>query len=186
MELSDRAKTRLTWPDRHPALCSFALFVSLYVGLRVYSHMHDGPVLLAGAHSQQRLAIYAEFASSAIALLAVALTVLTILLALPDRPMVKAIQEGPYTWRLLKGLLMATAALALVTVVSAHLGTGLDNSKRGKEWLEQLLVASSVSTLVAFVVAGGTFWLILKRLDGPLDGRLGRGEGGPAVNQDEY
>lgn len=185
MSLSDGAKSRLTWPDRHPALCSFILFVAIYAGLQAYSHLHDGPVLLAGAHSQQRLAIYAEFANSAIALLAVALTVLTILLALPDRPIVKAIRQGPYTWRLLQGLLMSTAALALSTAVTAHLGTGVDNARHGKEWIEQLLVASSVSTVVALVVAGGTFWLILKRLDEAPKRRFGRGEGGPAVNQDE-
>lgn len=166
-----------SWPDRHPSVCAIGFGGVVYVGLRIYSHFHDGPVLIAGAHAQQRLAIYSELASSAVALLAVTLTVLTILLALPDRPAVREIREGRYTWRLLRNLLLVTAFLALVTLVAAHVATGVDDNRQGKEWLEQIVTAGSVSTLAALLVGGVTFCMILQRLDQPPDPSRGRGEG---------
>jgi hypothetical protein len=166
-----------SWPDRHPSVCAVGFGVAVFVGLRVYSKLHDGPVLIAGAASQQRLTIYGELASTAVALLAVTLTVLTILLALPDRPVVREIREGRYTWRLLRSLLLVTAFLALTTLVAAHVATGVDNAPQGKEWLEQIVIAGSVSTLLALLVCGGTFWMIIERLDKPADPSRGRGEG---------
>lgn len=121
-----------SWLDRHPSLCAVLIAIGIYVSLRIYSAFHGGPVLMAGAHPQQRLSIYSEMASSAVALLAVTLTVLTILVALPDRPVIREIREGKYTWRLLRSLLMVTASLALVTMVAAHLGTAIDNGPMGR------------------------------------------------------
>lgn len=164
------------WPDRHPVLSIFSATVVLYIGLRVFSLLHDGPVLFASADPQQRLAIYSETANSAVAILGIALTVLTILLALPDRPIVKDVQASE-TWPRLKGLLMMTALLALITLVASHLATAIDNGSRGREWLEQVIVAGSVTTVAAIAFAGLTFWLVLVRIDEPDDPTRGRGEG---------
>lgn len=178
---SDPERPWWSWPDRHPSACALALGAVIFMGLRIYSEFHDGSVLLAGAHAQQRLAIYSELASSAVALLAVTLTVMTILLALPDRPAMREIRQGRYTWRLLRSLLLSTAFLALVTLVAAHVATGVDDARQGKEWLEQIVVAGSVTTVLALLVSGGTFWVILQRLDKPADPSRGRGEGTAGV-----
>lgn len=138
--------------------------------------LHDGPILLARADPEQRLAIYGDLANTAVAVLGIALTVLTILLALPDRPVVKSIQRSD-TWPRLKGLLMVTALLALVALVSSHLATAIDTASEGREWLVQLILASSLATLLAMVVAGLTFWLVLVKIDEPEDPSWGRGEG---------
>jgi hypothetical protein len=164
------------WLDRHPVLSTLIAAVALYVGLRVFSFLHDGPVLLASADSEQRLVIYSEIANSAVAILGIALTVLTILLALPDRPIVKDIQNSE-TWPRLKGLLMMTALLALITLIAAHLATAIDNGIHGREWLEQIVVAGSVTAVGAIALAGLTFWLVLVRLDEPDDPSRGRGQG---------
>lgn len=164
------------WIDRHPSLAVILFAVFVFVGLRVYSTFHDGPVLLAGAEPEQRLSIYSEIVSTAVALLGISLTVLTILLALPDRPVIREIREGKYTWRLLRGLLMVTAFLALLTMVVSQLATGVDNAPAGHEWLEQVVIAGAVSTVVALLFGGLTFWLILVRMDDPPDPSRGRGE----------
>jgi hypothetical protein len=165
-----------SWPDRHPALSIGAAAVLIYVGLRIYSKLHDGPVLLASADPQQRLAIYGQIANSAVAILGIALTVLTILLALPDRPIVKDVQASE-TWPRLRELLMTTALLALIALVASHVATAIDNGVRGREWLEQAIVASSVSAVIAIALAGLTFWLVLVRIDEPDDPSRGRGDG---------
>jgi hypothetical protein len=165
-----------SWPDRHPAQSIGLTAVLIYIGLRIFSQLHDGPVLLASADPQQRLAIYGETANSAVAILGIALTVLTILLALPDRPIVKDVQASE-TWPRLQALLMMTALLALIALVASHLATAIDNGALGREWLEQVVVASSVTTVVAIAFAGLTFWLVLIRIDEPDDPSRGRGEG---------
>lgn len=169
-----------SWIDRHPVLAVGVFALCVFVGLRVYSHFHVGPVLIAGADPEQRLSIYGEIVSTAVALLGISLTILTILLALPDRPVIREIREGKYTWRLLRSLLMSTALLALVTMVAAQIGTGVDNAADGQEWIEQLVVAAAAATILALLVSGFTFWVILVRMDDPPDPARGRGEGGPA------
>ncbi len=167
------------WVDRHPSLVAILIAIFIFAGLRIYSAIHDGPILLAGADPEQRLSIYSEIVSTAVALLGISLTILTILLALPDRPVIREIREGKYTWHLLRGLLMVTALLALVTMIAAQVATGIDNATTGREWIEHLVVAGSTATVVALVAGGFTFWLILVRLDDPPNPARGRGEGGP-------
>jgi hypothetical protein len=166
-----------SWFDRHPPLTVILLAVFIFAALRVYSYLHDGPVLLSSADAKQRLAIYGEVVSTAVALLGISLTILTILLALPDRPIIHEIREGPYTWRLLRGLLMVTALLALSTMVAAQIATGIDNAAQGREWLQQLIIATAASTVLALTGSALTFWLILVRMDDPPDPGRGRGEG---------
>lgn len=165
-----------SWLDRHPALSISFAAVLIYVGLRIYSRLHDGPVSLASADPEQRLAIYGQIANSAVAILGIAFTVLAILLALPDRPIVKDVQASE-TWPRLRALLMTTALLALIALVASHLATAIDNGVEGREWLEQAIIASCVSAVVAIAFAGLTFWLILIRIDEPDDPSRGRGEG---------
>ena len=165
-----------SWLDRHPALSISFAAVLIYVGLRIYSRLHEGPVLIASADPEQRLAIYGQIANRAVAILGIAFTVLAILLALPDRPIVKDVQASE-TWPRLRALLMTTALLALIALVASHLATAIDNGVQGREWLEQAIVASCVSAVVAIAFAGLTFWLILIRIDEPDDPSRGRGEG---------
>lgn len=167
-----------SWLDRHPALSISCAAVLIYIGLRIYSSFHEGPVLLASADPEQRLVIYGQIANSAVAILGIAFTVLAILLALPDRPIVKDVQASE-TWPRLRALLMTTALLALIALVASHLAAAIDNGVEGREWLEQAIVASCVSAVVAIAFAGLTFWLILIRIDEPDDPSRGRGEGPP-------
>ena len=113
-----------SWLDRHPALSISSAAVLIYVGLRIYSRLHEGPVLnKASADPEQRLAIYGQIANSAVAILGIAFTVLAILLALPDRPIVKDVQASE-TWPRLRALLMTTALLALIALVTSSSGDG--------------------------------------------------------------
>ena len=72
-----------SWLDRHPALSISFAAVLIYVGLRIYSRLHEGPVLIASADPEQRLAIYGQIANSPEAILGIAFTVHAILMALP-------------------------------------------------------------------------------------------------------
>lgn len=150
--------------------------VAAFVALRVWSALHAGPLLLARAEPDARLALYGQLAASAVAILGISLTVLAILLALPDRPAIADIRESE-TWPRLKGLLMAIAFLSLVTLVSAQIGAAVDNGRSGSETIEQIALASAIATVVAMVVAGVTFWLVLRRADESDDPSRGRGQG---------
>lgn len=123
------------------------------------------------------MALYGQFASSAVALVAVALTVLAILFALPDRERLKTLREEP-AWPRLQALLMAAAVLCFVTLVTAHVGSAVDRKMPGIEWLEQILLASSVMAVLALLVAGVTFALVLSIVaedpDSPTSGQGGR------------
>jgi hypothetical protein len=119
---------------------------------------------MANLSDDERLSLYGQFSSSAVALLAVALTVLAVLVALPDRPAVEELREGA-TWSRLQGLLMAVALLCLIALVTAHLGSGIDNGKTGKEWLELIVIATSLTAVLALVVAGAVFALFLQVAD---------------------
>jgi predicted tellurium resistance membrane protein TerC len=70
-----RTKEPLTpggsWLDRHPVLSISFAAVLIYIGLRIYSELHDGSALLASADPQQRLAIYGQIANSAVAILGI-------------------------------------------------------------------------------------------------------------------
>jgi hypothetical protein len=111
-----------------------------------------------------------------VGVLGISLTVLAILIALPDRPVINDIRKSD-TWPRLRGLLLTIALLALVAVITAHVGAGVDNATDGREWLEQLMLASVAAAVLALLVAGLTFWLVLTKADQPDDPSRGRGEG---------
>lgn len=164
------------WADDHPALATYSVAALIFIGLRVWSFFHAGPLLLARADPNQRLAIYTQISATAVGMLGISLTVLAILLALPDRPAIADVRESD-TWPRLRGLLLTIAFLSLISLVAAHIGAAADNASRGREWLEQVMLACAITTVFALLVAGLTFWLILKRADEPDDPSRGRGEG---------
>lgn len=164
------------WADDHPASATLVLAVLIFLALRVWAFLHAGPLLLARAEPDARLALYGQLAASAVAVLGISLTVLAILLALPDRPAITDIRASD-TWPRLKGLLMAIAALSLVALVSAQAGAAVDNGHSGCEAIEQVTLAAALATVVAMVVAGVTFWLVLRNADDPDDPSRGRGQG---------
>jgi len=166
----------LDWADEHPVGATCALAVVGFVGLHAWGVVHDGPLLLARADPQKRIEIYGQLAATAVAVLGISLTVLAILVALPERPAVAEIRRSD-TWPRLQGLLLTIALLALICVLSAHLGSAIDDGPPGHEWLEQILLSCAVVGVLALVVAGVTFWLILDQADDPVDPSKGRGEG---------
>jgi hypothetical protein len=132
---------------------------------------------MARATPGLRGTIYDQIGESAGVTLGIALTVLAILLALPDRPAIKDIR-GSDTWPLLQGLLLAIALLALVAMTSARIGSATDRGQAGCEWLEQLMLAAAATAVAAMLVAGITFALILSHANRPDDPSRGRGAGG--------
>lgn len=127
--------------DDRPVAALLIVTVVLYIGLRVWDHFSKGPILLARVAPDDRVTLYGQFASSAVALLAVSLTVLAILVALPDREAVAELRAGS-AWPRIQAFLLCTALLCLVTLVSSHVGAAVDGEKRGREWLELLVLAT--------------------------------------------
>jgi hypothetical protein len=167
----------IDWADKHPAIATCSLALLVFLGLHGLAAIHDGPLLLARPDPGRRLTIYGQLAASAVAVLGISLTVLAILIALPDRPVITDIRQGE-TWPRLRNLLLVTAFLSLLALVAAHLGAALDGGPRGCEWLEQSLLACSAATVLALLAAGVTFWLVLRSADQPDDPSRGRGRGG--------
>ncbi|HET8863336.1 MAG TPA: hypothetical protein VFM94_08815 [Solirubrobacterales bacterium] len=164
------------WADDHPGLTAVSFAISVFVVLRIWSALHDGSLLLARADPDSRLEIYGQIGASAVAILGVSLTVLAILLALPDRPAIADIRDSD-TWPRLRGLLLVIALLAFIGLVSAQIGAAVDNQMSGCEFVEQIVIASAVATVAAMGVAGVTFWLVLQATDEPSDPSRGRGQG---------
>jgi hypothetical protein len=167
--------TVLKAADRHPVATLLALGFATYVALLAWSAVGSGSLLLARAGGAERQAIYGQFAASAVAMLAVTLTVLAILLALPDRPGVQELRESS-TWPLLQGTLLATATLCLITLVSSHLGAALDIAAKGKAWLGLLAFTAAAMSVIAVVLCGIAFALFLHASQQPIDPSRGRGE----------
>lgn len=168
----------LQWADCHPATTVILLAAAAFVGLRVWSALASEPVLLARVDPQIRGDLYAQFAATGVAVLGIALTVLAILMALPDRPQVEDIRRSD-AWPNLRDLLLMVAAFALIALVGSHLGSAVDTSQKGIEWIEQVVLAAGVVCFVAMAVAGGTFALLLRRANEPVDPSRGRGQGIP-------
>jgi hypothetical protein len=122
------------------------------------------------------LVLYGQFSASAVALLAVSLTVLAILVALPDREAVAELRAGP-AWPLIQAFLLCTAFLCLITLVCAHVGAAVDIHRRGREWLELLLIAAGAMSVVSVFASGVAFGLFLRRASDPPDPSKGRGMG---------
>jgi hypothetical protein len=160
--------------DRRPAPATLLLWGLCFVGLRVWSVLDHAPVLLARADPARRADVYGQVASTSVALLAVSLTVLAILYALPDRPTVQEMRDSD-TWPALQGLLLMIALLCMIAVVTAHVGTAVDHHKPGIEWLEQLMLASAAISVLALMVAGIVFAAVLYVSAGPKDPSQGRG-----------
>jgi hypothetical protein len=107
-------------------------------------------------------------------LLAVTLTVLAILLALPDRVTLEELRASP-AWPRLQGTLLATASLCLVTLVSAQLGAAIDDEPKGKQWLDLLTITSGCMAIIAVLLGGVVFGLFLRAFQQPVDPSKGRG-----------
>jgi hypothetical protein len=163
--------------DEHPVATAFVVWAVLLAGLLVWALLDDDPVLLGRAAVAHRTSLYGQIGASAVALLAVALTVLSILIALPDQPRVQELRERP-GWRLLQSMLLAAALLCLITLASAHIGGAVDRSERDPmEFTEQLTVATGISALATVAVAGAAFAALLRAISHPPDPSAGRGEG---------
>lgn len=160
--------------DRQPAGTAFVTWVVLYVGLWVWAHFDDRPVLLARAEPGRRDDLYTMFSSSTASMLAVSLTVLAILYALPDRPAIREARESS-AWPALQGLLLSVALLCLIALVTAHLGLALDHGKPGKEWVEFILIASAAVATLSLLIAGLVFAAVLYLASQPQDPSEGRG-----------
>lgn len=153
------------------------LATAAYIGLLVWASSSSAPVLLARADGKDRVTLYGQFASSAVALLAVSLTVLAILVALPDRESVKELREGP-AWPRIQAFLLCAALLCLITLVASHLGAALDARDAGRVWLELLVVAGATASVVSVLAGGIAFGLFLRRANEPPDPSAGRGTQG--------
>jgi cytosine/uracil/thiamine/allantoin permease len=145
-----------------------------YAALLIWSVERSKPLLLAQASPADRTATYSQFASSAVALLAVTLTVLAILLALPDRVTLEELRASP-TWPRLQGTLLATALLCLIALVSAQLGAAIDDEQKGKQWLDLLTITSASMAIIAVLLGGIVFALFLRAVQQPVDPSKGRG-----------
>jgi uncharacterized membrane protein len=112
--------------------------------------------------------VYGQLAQSAVAILAISLTVLAILTALPDREGVRDLR-GRNAWPLLQGGLLATAALCLVLLITSHVAVGVDHHDHGHEWLSSLIIAAAAAAVSAVLLFGTAFWLALRRAGDPAD-----------------
>jgi hypothetical protein len=166
----------LRWADDHPVAATLIVALVVFGGLHIWSAVHDGPLLLARAESEARLTLYGQIAATAVALLGISLTVLAILLALPERPAIADLRDSD-TWPRLQGLLLMVGLLALLALVGAHVAAAVDNGSIGIEWLEQIVLACAATTVLALLAAGVTFWLVLRQADEPDDPSRGRGQG---------
>lgn len=163
------------WADAHPVHALACVAALAYIGLLFWAHERSAPLLLAAAGPAHRMDIYSEFASTAVALLAVALTVLAILLALPDRPAVAELRKGE-SWARLQGTLLAAALFCLITLVASHLGAAIDDRKVGKAWLGLLAFAGGAMSIISVLLGGVVFALFLDVSQKPADPSSGRGE----------
>lgn len=163
--------------DRHPVVAVLLFAVALCLGLVAWAWRDKQPVLLARMSGDDRVSLYGQFASTAVALLAVSLTVLAILVALPDRESVRQLRDGP-AWPRIQAFLLCAAGLCLVTLVTAHVGAAVDGNDDGHEWLELLVVVGAISSVISVLAGGTAFGLFLRRADDPPDPSAGRGLGG--------
>lgn len=172
-----RAGNVLRAADDRPVVTVLVFAAFLYVALSVWAWRSPAPILLARADGEDRVTLYGQFASTSVALLAVSLTVLAILVALPDREAVREMREGP-AWPRIQAFLLSAALLCLVTLISSHLGAALDADDDGREWLELLVVAGAVASVLSVLAGGIAFGLFLRRANEPPDPSAGRGMGG--------
>jgi hypothetical protein len=164
----------LRFADRHPVAVLLIMAVVSYGGLIIWSVERSSPLLLARAVPSDRIVIYGQFASSAVALLAVSLTVLAILLALPDRGTLEELRASS-AWPRLQATLLSAALLCVIALVAAHLGAAIDDQPKGKQWLDLLAISSGCMAVIAVVLGGVVFALFLRASQQPPDPSEGRG-----------
>lgn len=162
--------------DGRPATTTGGTFLLALTTLLIWSAASSSPVLLARASPDRRTVIYGEFAQTSVAIVAVALTVLAILYALPDRLSIRELRRTD-TWPRLQSLLLSVGLLALLTLICAHVGTALDHTPHGLEWLEEVMLAAATTAVLALLIAGITFALVLHIGSSPSDPSEGRGMG---------
>jgi hypothetical protein len=150
----------IKFADRHP-VAVLGTTVVAFVVLYIWSRLDSTPMLLASAGPAHRLDVYNQFASSAVAMLAVTLTVLAILLALPDRPALEDLRASD-AWSRVQATLLAAALHCLVTLVSAHLGTAIDDRRAGNPWISLLMLSAGAMAVIAVLIGGIVFALFLR------------------------
>lgn len=160
--------------DRHPVAVLLTVTAGIYVALLVWSAISSTPLLLARAEPAHRVDVYGQFAATAVALLAVALTVLAILIALPDRPALEDLRSSD-AWSRLQATLLAAALLCLITLVAAHLGAAIDDGPKGKQWLDLLMITTAAMAVLAVLLGGVVFAMFLQVSEEPADPSRGRG-----------
>lgn len=165
----------IRFTDRHPVVGLLSVAVTVYGGLLISSAAARRPLLLARAEPAHRLDMYGQFASCAVAMLAVTLTVLAILLALPDRPALEDLRASD-AWTRLQATLLATALLCLITLVSALLGAAIDDQATGKQWLDLLTITAGAMAVTAVLLSGVVFAMFLRISQQPPDPSTGRGQ----------
>lgn len=141
----------VAWPTDNPAGAAFAAWILMYSGLRVWSQLDDGPILLARAEPSRRDDRYTMFNSSSASMLAVTLTVLALLYALPERPAIREARDS-HTWPAIQGLLLSIDFFCLIALVTAHIGLAVDHGERGVEWLEQIMLISALVATLALLL----------------------------------
>lgn len=161
--------------DRHPAAALLLVTGGCYLGLLAWSWRRSEPLLLARAEGSRRVDLYGQIASSSVALLAVSLTVLAILLALPDRPVISDLRSTA-VWPRLQATLLVAALLCLITLVGAHVAAGIDGRQDAVEWLSLLVVSAAGGAVLSVLIGGIVFGLFLRASQQPLDPSVGRGE----------
>ena len=119
--------------DDRPVVTVLILAALLYAALNVWAWRSSAPVLLARADGKERVTLYGQFASTSVALLAVSLTVLAILVALPDREAVRRTTRRTGVAAHIQAFLLCAAFLCLITLVASHLGAALDARDDGCE-----------------------------------------------------
>jgi hypothetical protein len=163
--------------DDHPVLAALIAWGILTAGLVTWAEVADGPQLLGRAGVEHRTAIYGQVTSTSVALLAVSLTVLSILVALPDNPRVAELRALT-GWRILQTMLLVAALIWLVALGASLLGGSIDRDmKNPMEWLEQLMLAACIAGVLTVLFAGIAFSLLLHAIANPPDPSVGRGRG---------
>jgi hypothetical protein len=159
--------------DRHPVRTTWIALLALAACLELAQIVTGDPLLLARLSPDSRQHFYGQVVQASIGLLGVSMTVLAILVALPDRPQIHAIRSGG-AWPLLKGLLLSVASISSLTLVLALVTLAL-SAEWAVQVLSQLVLASCVVATLSMVVSGVAFWLLLKKIDEPVQPERGTG-----------
>lgn len=163
--------------NEHPALALGLFWVCLGAALTLKVYLGSAHLLLGAAGGTKRSVLYGQAATMAIAVMAAMLTVVSILVALPDRPRVAELRARA-GWRLLQAMLLTTGGLCLAGVVTAEVGLAVDTDTAPHAlWIEQWCVSSLCTAAVGTFISGLAFAALLKAVGRPADPSTGRGSG---------